>query len=302
MKKGHIAFILCAVVSILFPPLAAQDLPAEGAILEYQTLKGGFVQVYLDIDGQRFDTKRPGKSLKPLILEYSISTGTHVIGLQTEGEETPYPKSIEFKAEAGKRYRAHFESLTHKETVGGVTTLHFNRVSPAISIPQGKKLVPFVSSLAAPFKPQKDLAKNLLLYEDTSLPMERTARLYCPRKGLPKTASVYFVSISGDAGTNRVEYRRRPWTIDPWQLRLLPGTYRFVVTLVGGAWKVAQVVSGEKEITLQVEAGRTYRLLLKSKADGTQFSKDAIGNTRMTTSFSWEPYFEDVTGKGYTDQ
>jgi len=302
MRKGHLAFILYAVASLLVPPLAAQDPPADGAILEYQTMKGGFVQVYLDIDGQRFDTKRPGKSPRPLILEYPISAGTHVIGLLTEGKEPPYPQTIEFKAEAGKRYRVDFECTTHKETIDGVTTLHFNRVGLKISTPQGKKLIPFVSGAAAPFKPQKDLAKNLLLYEDTSLLMEQTARLYCPRKGLIKTASVYFVSISGDAGTTRVEYRRRPWTIDPWQLRLLPGTYKFVVTLEGGAWKVAHVVSDEKEIPLQVEAGRTYRLLVKGESQGTQFSKDAGGNTVMTTSFKWEPYFEDVTGKGYTDQ
>ncbi len=302
MKMGHVAFILCAVAAMLCPPLAAQDPPADGAILEYMTLKGGYSQVFLDIDGQRFDTKRPGKSPRPLLLEYPISAGTHVIGLQTAGAEPPYPQTIEFEAEAGKRYRVDFEYSTHKETSGEVTTLHFNRVGLKISIPRGKKLVPFVSGAAAPFKAQKDLAKNLLLYEDTSLPMERTARIYCPRSGLIKTASIYFASISGDAGTTRVEYRRQPWTIDPWQLRLLPGAYKFVVTLEGGAWKVAYVVSDEKELTLQVEAGRTYRLLVKGESQGTQISTDAIGNKKMTTRFTWEPYFEDVTGKGYTDQ
>ncbi len=277
MRKGRLAFILCAVAAMLFQPLAAQEPPADGAILEYQTSKGGFSQVYLDIDGQRFDTKRPGKSLRPLILEYPISAGTHVIGLQTEGKEPPYPQTIEFKAEAGKRYRVDFECSTHKETSGGVTTLHFNRVGLKISIPQGKKLIPFLSGAAAPFKAQKDLAKNLLLYEDTSLPMQRTARIYCPRKGLPKTASVYFVRISGDAGTTRMEYRRRPWTIDPWQLRLLPGTYKFVVTLEGGAWKVATV--GVLETTLP-------RRVLPSLVLKIRKSVDPLPSERPASSWS----------------
>jgi len=302
---GPAFMALVIMMPVLALPATAQDAaaaePAPGppAVLEYRTESWGSTIRFVEIDGQRHDAMRPSNGMGRMVRKkFELAPGRHKVGFVVEPSLALHPQWVEFEAEPGKNYRIELELATHKENDGQTTTLYYNHYVPVVLEARGKKFVRLAAGAAAPFKAQRDPAGHLLLYEDSSLPIEKTARLYCARRGLIKGAVVFFARIEGDAGATRVEYRR---SSDPWKLRLLPGNYRFHVTLEGGAWQIAQVQSGIKELTLQAEAGHIYRINLITEGADTQFSKDAIGNTQMRTSFNWYPSIEDVTGKNIED-
>ncbi len=301
----------CSVTVVEHNLVPAGSPLGQPAILEYKVTASTLSRVDLvEVDGRPVDAKKTNATR----YLFKLAPGTHRVRFQGEEGFPVHPEEVEFEAGAGKRYVPGFERVNHRETDGSVTTLYFNFVSPQIL---DERAVKVAAAASAPFTTGLDAQKNVLLYDETTLAKERTARVYCQLEGLLKVPSFFIARISGRAGETRVEYERTwfdlsqyyhllpgSWS-DPWQLRLLPGEYRFELTMAGlleEAQSGVPVRGAVKSLTVNAEAGHTYRINSNIETVNTQFDKDAIGRLRMTNTLRWNPVFEDVTGKGFVDQ
>jgi hypothetical protein len=301
----------CSLIVVEHDLVPAGSPVGQPAILEYKLTGTSLSRVSLvEVDGRHVDTKSP-RATRYL---FKLASGRHRVRFRGEEGFPVHPEVVEFEAEAGKRYVPGFERINHKETDGSATALYFNFVSPKIV---DERAVKVAAAASAPFTTGLDAQKNVLLYEETTLPKEQTARVYCKPEGLLKVPGFSIARIAGRSGETRVEYERTwfdlsqyyhmlpgSWS-DPWQLRLLPGEYRFDLTMAGlleEAQSGVPVRGPIKSITLNAEAGHTYRINPNSENVNTRFDKDAIGRTRMTNTLRWNPVFEDVTGKRLVDE
>ena len=304
LGSGSSLLSLLFSVFILSPTTFAQQVTAEGAILEYRADNWGTTLRFLEIDAEQHDAMRPGNGLgRAVRSEFPLAPGRHRVGFVTDGTLDLHPQSLEFDATPGSRYLVELGTRTFKDTSGGSTILCFKCPGPAIYLQQGKKFVSYAVAVGTPFTPHTDTAGNLLLFEDGTVPLDQSARVYSPRKRPGKAPPVFVSRISGEGGATQIDFRGVPEGVrlSPegyLSVRLLPGSYRFVVTLEGAAWQIAPIQSGKRELTLKAEPGRTYLLLARTGAGDTTVSKDVIGGTHINTTFSWEPYFEDATGPG----
>jgi hypothetical protein len=234
-----------------------------------------------------------------------LSPGKHRVYFRGGGGQLAlHPDAVEFEAASGKQYRAECEMASFKETDGAASTLYFNFMTPVIFEVRNGTPVKIATGSPVPIKHSIDDGKNLLLYEDSRLPKERTASVYVPRRGLLKDPEFFIASVSSAAGDTRIEYRGANG--NQAELRLLPGEYRFAVSLRGPLEMVqmdaAMAAIGIKTITLRAEAGRTYRINGNIETVDTKYSNDAIGRPQMTNTMRWNPAFEDVTGKSGIDK
>lgn len=317
MKASRIALGSAAIAVCLSGcsvPVVEHDLSSAGpplvqpSILEYRVTATSLSGVDLvEIDGRNVDAKRT------MLAEhrFKLAPGTHRVRFRGLAGFSVHPEVVEFEAGPGKRYVPGFERVNHKETDGSVTTLYFNFVSPMIL---DERAVKVAAAASAPFKTGHDARKNVLLYEESTLPNERTALIYCPPGDLLKAPGVFIHRISGRAGETRVEYERTwfdlsqyyhllpgSWS-DPRQLRVLPGEYRFELTMTGHEDAQSVPVPGAvKSLTLNAEAGHTYRINANIETK-TLFANEGTGRTRMTIIHRWNPVFEDVTEKGLVDE
>jgi hypothetical protein len=317
---GSVAIAVCMSGCSL--TVVEHDLSSGGpslgqpAILEYKITPSTLSRVDLvEVDGHPVDEKRANVRGFGVRSVFKLAPGTHRVRFRGEEGSQVHPDVVEFEAGAGKRYRLEFERFNNKETDGQVTTLYFNFVSPVVLEERDGRPVKVAAGASAPFKTGFDAQKNVLLYEETTLPKERTARVNCWVGG--RGVLIFIAGISGRAGETRVEYRRTWFDLsqyyhflpgswpEVWQLRLLPGEYRFGLTMTGQleeAQSGVPVPGVVKSLTLNAEAGHTYRINANISSVETQFGKDVVGRTQMTTSFRWDPVFEDVTGKGLVDE
>jgi hypothetical protein len=302
--SAAIAFCMsgCSVAVVEHDLSSGGPSLGQPAILEYKisgtTLSG--VEL-IEIDGHPVAERRANVGGGAQIV-FKLAPGTHRVRFKGDEGFPVHPDVVEFEAGAGKRYRLEFERFNNKETDGQVTTLYFNFVTPVVFGMREGKPYKVAAGAKAPFDTGFDAQKNVLLYEETVLPQERTARVYCPRQ----LWDIYIVKISGRAGETCVEYQRSWFDLsqyyhalpgswpDPRKLRLLPGKYVFVLTLdpqshVPGAAtaRAAAALSQKGLLTLNAEAGHTYQIITKAKG--------GVGGTLV------EMAFEDVTGKNIID-
>jgi hypothetical protein len=276
----------------------------QPAVLEYKytptTLSG--IEL-VEVDGRRVDT---GYKKEFRNNQFKLVPGAHRVRFQGEDGWSVRPEVVEFEAKPGRRYKTGFERVNFRSTDGAATTLYFNFVSPVVFEERDGKPVKVAAGASAPFKTGLDAEKNFLLYEDSTLSKEQTARLYISGRG----GRVFIMRISGQAGETRVEFQRSKFDLsqyygalpgswpEPWQLRLLPGEYRFDLTVLTVIDEARGPVTGAvKALTLNAEAGHTYRL------NGNLKNSITTSSTAVTLFLeSWNPVFEDVTGKGFVDQ
>jgi hypothetical protein len=301
----------CSLPVVEHNLVPAGSPPGQPVILEYKETATALSRVHLvEVDESPVDT---GQRERRQHL-FKLAPGRHRVRFRGEEGFPVHPEVVEFEAAAGKRYAPGFERVNHRETDGSATTLYFNFVSPKIV---DERAVKVAAAASAPFTTGLDAQKNVLLYEETTLPKEQTARVYCKPEGLLKVPGFSIARIAGRSGETRVEYERTwfdlsqyyhmlpgSWS-DPWQLRLLPGEYRFDLTMAGlleEAQSGVPVRGPIKSITLNAEAGHTYRINPNIENVSTTFGKDVIGRTQMTNTLRWNPAFEDVTGKRLVDE
>jgi hypothetical protein len=314
---GSVAIAAC--VSGCSLTVVEHDLSSGGpslgqpAILEYKITPSTLSRVDLvEVDGHPVDEKRANVRGFGVRSVFKLAPGTHRVRFRGEEGSQVHPDVVEFEAGAGKRYRLEFERFNNKETDGQVTTLYFNFVSPVVLEERDGRPVKVAAGASAPFKTGFDAQKNVLLYEETTLPKERTARVYCCGVGW-----AFIARISGRAGETRVEYRRTWFDLSQyyhflpgswpelWQLRLLAGEYRFGLTMTSQIDEERSrlgvqggLVSGLVSLSLNAEAGHTYRI----NANATSERLSAYNESIQRDLVRWNPVFEDVTGKGFVDE
>ncbi len=302
-------------------PVVEHDLssggppPGQHSILEHRVRATSLTRVDLvEIDGRAVDAKRT----RFADYQFKLTPGTHRIRVRGEEGWPVHPEVVEFEAGAGRRYRPGFERVNHKETDGKVTTLYFNFVSPVILEDRDGNPVKVAAAASAPFKTEVDARKNALLYEDTTLPPERTARVYCQREGL----AVYIAGISGRAGETRVEYQRSWFDLSQYyhrlpgswpdlrQLRLLPGEYRFELTGLDELEEERLRPPADfrvASLTFKAQAGHTYRINAKRIEETSALAPprgDSVvafmqfQGARVRSQFE----LEDVTGTGFANE
>ena len=139
--------------------------------LEYSSWAGNIVDL-AEIDGHEYETPKKsdfGYPTKPQL--FNLAPGTHTVRFRSVRESiASHPDMVEFDAVAGGKYRADFEVVNLKETVGQTTALYFNALSPVILKKQGRKYVKIVAGASAPFGAELDAHKNYLLYEHDTIP------------------------------------------------------------------------------------------------------------------------------------
>lgn len=308
---GSIAIAIC--FSNCTPPVVELDLSSGGAslgqsaILEWVSRYDSYPIDLVQVDARPVQLRKStegGLGSRNLL---KLSPGKHKVLFQAEKGFPFHPDVVEFDAEAGKQYRVEFEDVNFKETDGKVATFYFNFAAPVVFEVRNGTPVRNAPAAISPFKALLDAEKNFLLYEDPTLLKEKTACVYIPLKGLLKVPDFSIAKISGEAGDTRIEYQE-PST-RPWQMRVLPGVYRFGVTMSAGTGAISdkeqRITMARRTVTtiaLKAEAGHTYRINGNIETVDTQFSRDVIGRTQMTNAMRWNPAFEDVTGKTIIDK
>jgi hypothetical protein len=281
-------------------PVVEHDLSSGGpsvgqaATLEYI----GSPKIWIvEIDGRPVEMKRATGSGMAIRNLFKVAPGEHRILFRGDLGYRLHPEWIAFNAEAGKRYKVVQDYGDHKEADSKGTTLYFNYYSPVVYEERDGKSIPVATGASVPFKPQLDAEKDVLLYEDATIPKERTARVYTPHRGsLMQSQSVYFAEISGRAGKTQVKYQMNKLEPFVWQCRLLPGEYRLALTMTS---VVSDVQSGVISLSLTAEAGHTYRVI--PNATWGEITKGVLPGTAQVQGH-WDPVIEDVTGKPLVDE